>query len=121
MRKTLTVGLSALLCMAILAAPASAKKHSASGFDYIATIDCDRGKPMVVGSGVDTASPFVDLKTGRRFLPVEWHLTIGSASYDEVITPSPAGRRIVCSYDDGWAKGTVTVVKAGTVNGRDRD
>jgi len=68
---------------------------------------------MVVGSGADTAAPLVDLKTGRQFLPVEWHLSIGTFAYDEVIAPSPAGRRMACSYDDGEAQGTVVVVKAG--------
>ena len=112
MRKLLTSGLSALLCLAVIAAPASAKKHSASTYDYIATIDCGHGKPMVVGSGMDTAAPLVDLKTGRQFLPVEWHLAVGTFSYDEVISPAPAGRRIACDYDDGEAKGTVVVVRA---------
>src|SRR5215213_9814875 len=112
MRKLLTPGLSALLCMAVIAAPASAKKHSAAEFDYVATIDCGHGKPMVVGSGMDTAAPLVDLKTGRRFLPVEWHVAVGDSTYDEVITPAPAGRRTTCGYDDGEATGTVVVVKA---------
>ena len=121
MRKLLTAGLSALLCMAILAAPASAKKHSASDFDYIATIDCGHGQPMVVGSGMDTAAPLIDLKTGRRFLPVEWHLTFDGSSYDEVVTTSAEGRRMACAYDDGYATGTLIVVKAGNANGRGRD
>ena|SRR5215213_6231556 len=112
MRNLITAGISALLCMALVAAPASAKKHSPAEFDYIATIDCGHGKPMVVGSGMDTAAPLVDLKTGRRFLPVEWHLAVGTSAYDEVITPAPAGRRMTCGYDDGEAKGTVVVVKA---------
>jgi hypothetical protein len=112
MRNLITAGISALLCMALVAAPASAKKHSAAEFDYIATIDCGHGKPMVVGSGMDTAEPLVDLKTGRRFLPAEWHLAIGTFAYDEVISPAPAGRRMACSYDDGEATGTVVVVKA---------
>jgi len=112
MRKLLTAGLSGILCMAVIAAPASAKKHSASEYEYVATIDCGHGKPMVVGSGADTAAPLVDLKTGRQFLPAEWHLAVGAMSYDEVISPAPAGRRMTCSYDDGGAKGTVIVVRA---------
>jgi len=112
MHRLLTTGLAALLCTAVAAAPASAKKHSAAAYEYVATIDCGHGKPMVVGSGADTAAPLVDLKTGRRFLPVEWHLAIGTSSYDEVIAPAPGGRRLTCAYDDGEATGTVVVVKA---------
>ena len=112
MRKLLVAGMATLLSLAIMAAPASAKKYSADDFDYVATIDCGPGPAMVVGAGVETSSPFVDLKTGRTFLPVEWHVTFEGGSFDEVIENSYKGRRMVCSYDDGFATGEVTVVKA---------
>jgi hypothetical protein len=110
MRKPLVAGMAALLFLMIAAAPASAKKHPPDAFDSVATIDCGHG-PMRVGSGLDTASPFVDLKTGKRYLPVEWHVAFGDTSFDEVIPNRYKGRRLVCSYDDGFATGTVTVVK----------
>lgn len=121
MSKLLTAGMATLCCLAVLAAPASAKKHAASEYDYIATIACGHGKSMTVGSGVDTTSPLVDLKTGRKLLPAEWHIAYDGGTYDEVVSPAPVGRRITCRYDDGFATGIVIVVRAGTVNGRDDD
>jgi hypothetical protein len=110
MRKLLAAGMAALLCLALAAAPASAKKHAAGEFSYVATIDCGHG-PMVVGSGDDTSNPFVVLKTGKRFQPVEWHVTYPGGAVDEIIPDAPRGHRMVCGYDDGFATGTVTVVK----------
>jgi hypothetical protein len=115
MRKLFAAGMAALLCLALAAAPASAKKrgdkHTADEFSYIATIDCGRG-PMVVGSGDNTSDPFVVLRTGKRFLPVEWHVRWEGGGFDEVIPDAPRGRRMWCTYDDGFAKGWVVVVKA---------
>jgi hypothetical protein len=110
MRKLFVAGMATLLSLTIAAAPASAKKLSADDFESVATIDCGH-KPMRVGSGLDTASPFVDLKTGKQYLPVEWHVRVGDATFDEVIPNDYKGHRSVCSYDDGVATGTVTVVK----------
>jgi hypothetical protein len=109
MRKLLVAGMAALLSLAIVAAPASAKRHSAEEFDYVATIDCGFG-PWVVGSGVDTASPFVELNTGVELHPVEWSLQIGDATYEERIPNRYRGIRLTCSYDDGFATGKVRVV-----------
>lgn len=125
MRKLFAAGMAALLCLALAAAPASAKKradkHSADEFSYVATINCGRG-PMVVGSGDNTADPFVVLRTGKRFYPVEWHVRWEGGGFDEVIADAPRGRRMWCTYDDGFAKGWVLVVKAKKEHGRgDRD
>jgi hypothetical protein len=112
MRKLFTVGMAAVLCLAIAASPAAAKKHSAADFPFIATLDCGHGGPMVVGAGVDTADPFVDLKTGKNYLPLEWHVRIGDMAFDEIIERSVKGHPMTCSYDDGEAVGEVVVVKA---------
>jgi hypothetical protein len=120
-RKLPAVGMAALLCLLLAAAPASAKKrpdkHSADEFSYVATINCGRG-PMVVGSGDNTSDPFVVLRTGKRFLPVEWHVRWDGGGFDEVIPNTYRGRRMWCTYDDGFAKGWVLVVKARPEHGR---
>jgi hypothetical protein len=110
MRKLFVAATAALLSLAIVAAPASAKpKYTAADFDYVATIDCGWG-PFTVGSGVDTASPFVELYTGIELLPVEWKLQIGEDTYHELIPNRYRGVRLTCSYDDGVATGKVKVV-----------
>ncbi len=121
MPKFLTAGMAALCCLAVLASPAAAKKHSAAEFAFPATIDCGHG-PMVVGSGENTSDPFVELKTGRIFQPVEWHVATPGGPFDEVEPDQPKGRRQTCSYDDGVARGTVVVVQMphGKANGRRR-
>ena len=111
MRKLLVAGTATLLTLAIAAMPASAKKHSPDEFDSVAALDCGHGPAMRVGSGLDTASPFVDLKTGKQYLPVEWRVRIGDMAFEEVIPNEYKGHRVVCRYDDGTATGTVTVVK----------
>ena len=126
MRNLFAAGMAALLCLALAAAPAAAKKrgdkHSADEFSYVATIDCGRG-PMVVGSGDNTSDPFVVLRTGKRFLPAEWHVRWDGGGFDEVIPNTYRGRRLWCTYDDGFATGWVKVVvdHAGHGRGRDRD
>ena len=119
MPKLVPAVMAALLCLALAAAPASAKKHSPDEFDFIATLDCGHG-PMTIGSGVDTASPFVDLETGRIFQPVEWHVTTPGGPFDEIEPNQPKGKRQTCRYDDGVAVGNVIVVKMphGVANGR---
>jgi hypothetical protein len=124
MRNLFAAGMAALLCLALAAAPAAAKKrgdkHSADEFSYVATIDCGRG-PMVVGSGDNTSDPFVVLRTGKRFLPAEWHVRWDGGGFDEVVSPAPRGRRMWCTYDDGFATGWVAVVKDRGGHGHGRD
>ena len=117
MRKMLATGLAAVACLAIGAAPAAAKKkerppkHTADEFSYVATLDCGPG-PMVVGSGDNTSDPFVDLHSGKVYLPLEWHVTWDGGGFDEILpSPRKGGRAMTCSYDDGFATGTVVVVK----------
>jgi hypothetical protein len=75
---------------------------------------------MVVGSGENTSDPFVELKTGRIFQPVEWHVVTPGGPFDEVEPDQPRGHRQTCTYDDGVARGTVVVVQMprGKANGR---
>ena len=86
----------------------------------MATINCGRG-PMEVGSGDNTADPFVELKYGKKYFPIVWHVKWDGGKFHEVLpNPVKGGRPMVCSYDDGFAKGFVIVVKE-RGNGRDRD
>jgi len=112
MLKQFTAGMATLCCMALVAAaPASARaKVDASQFSYVATIDCGKGS-MVIGSGDDVWSPFVEIPGGKRLQPVEWHVAAGDTRFDLVSSDPPKGKRTVCSYDDGVATGTVTLVK----------
>jgi hypothetical protein len=112
MLKQFTAGMATTCCLALVAAaPASARaKPDASQFSYLATIDCGKGS-IEIGSGDDVWSPFVELRSGKRYEPVEWHVAAGDMRFDLVSSDVPKGKRTVCSYDDGMATGTVTLVK----------
>src|SRR5688500_6345388 len=107
--KLATIGTAALVVL-ILAAPASAKQPPKGSFDYYAQIDCGSGL-MEVGSGTDLWSTLVDVETGRKYKPIAWN--VSGEGFSVVETKSePKKHSAVCSYDDGVAKGTVTVKKA---------
>jgi hypothetical protein len=108
MRKLLVAGMAAIACLAVLAGPAAAKKATPPPFTYTATIDCGHG-PMVVGSYDDLWAPLEDLATGRRYEPVQWDVAVGEHAIHEVKPGKAPKRTVVCSYDDGVAKGTVTI------------
>jgi hypothetical protein len=125
MRKLLVFGVAVLASLAIGAAPAAARKHdqppkhTADEFSYVATLNCGQG-PMVVGSGDNTADPFVELQTGQRYFPLMWHVKWDGGGFHEVLpNPQRGGRRMLCSYDDGFATGVVIVVKERGPRGRD--
>jgi hypothetical protein len=109
MRKLITAATAAILTVGIAAAPASAKKVDAAGFSYIATIDCGSGN-ITVGSSDDMYAPLVDLKTGKSYLPIAWHVRFGD---QEIVDSNGVVSKKArdCSYDDGFATGTVTVIK----------
>jgi hypothetical protein len=111
MRKMLTAIIAAILCFGLVAGTASAraKKTPKPEYTYTATIDCGRG-PVTVGSYDDMWADLEDLNSKRRYKPLEWHVKFGDKSIDEV-KPGERRRqpRVVCSYDDGMAKGTVVV------------
>lgn len=115
-RKLVAAGTVAL-SLGLLVSPASAKAPKAP-FTYYATIDCGSG-PVQVGSWDDLWAPLVDVKTGRKYKPVAWHVTVGDLVIHEYKNGEPKKRAVDCSYDDGVAKGTVTVKK--NHGGRDDD
>jgi hypothetical protein len=110
-----TVGLGAMLCLAALAVPAvaGAKPHAAAApvYTYTATIDCGSG-PVTVLSTDDLYAPLFDPKTRRSFEPVGWDVVYDGQEIQDVRPgKKPPARHLVdCSYDDGGAVGTVTIV-----------
>ena len=120
MPKLLVTLLVTMLALTLGAAPALAHGHAhyrhakqASDYPYVATIDCGRG-PVTVYSDEDLYAPLVDLEHHRFYLPIAWDVSVNGTTVlqDE----KPGVPRIVkrfardCSYTDGVAEGTVTVV-----------
>jgi hypothetical protein len=110
-------GLAATLSLALVAAPASAKPKPK--YTYKATIDCGSG-PVVVVSTDQLFAPLLNRTTGKQYFPVKWNVKVG----DRVIKKTKPGFRhgatVKCSYDDGQAVGTVTVLRAKAVSHRSR-
>jgi hypothetical protein len=104
-----TLATIAVLAMAMLAGPASAKSPHGD-FTYFAQIDCGQGT-VEVGSGDDLWSPLVDLDSGKKYKPIAWHVSGDGFAVDEVKSEAKK-HAVVCSYSDGEATGTVTVKKA---------
>jgi hypothetical protein len=110
-----TAGLGTMLCLAALTAPAvaGAKPHAAAApvYTYTATIDCGSG-PVTVLSTDDLYAPLFDPKAHRSFQPVAWDVVYdGQEIQDTRPGKMPPARQLVdCSYDDGGAAGTVTIV-----------
>ncbi len=109
LRPLLTVMTTATFALAVLAGPAAAEKPRVP-YTYYATIDCGAG-PVEVGSWDDIWAPLVDLESGRKYKPVEWHVTVGELAIDEV-KKRERKHAVDCSYSDGVATGTVTVKRA---------
>ena len=110
LRKIATFGTAAVVALTLSSAPASAKQPPKGPFDYYAQLDCGAGV-MQVGAGSDLWSTFVDLDTGRKYRPIAWNVSGENFVVDEVLK-EPKKHSVVCAYDDGVAKGTVTVKKA---------
>ncbi len=124
MSKFLATCLVATLALALGAAPALAHgnghgkdrraKHAKPDYVYTATIDCGRG-PVTVVSEEDLFAPLVDQKRHRVYLPIAWDVKVGDMSIqEEKPGVSPKLKRFAtdCSYTDGMATGTVTVLGA---------
>ena len=109
LRTLLAVAATTILALTLTAGPAAAKKPNGP-YTYYATIDCGAG-PVEVGSWDDMWAPLVDLASGRKYQPVEWHVTVGGLAIDEV-KRRERKHAVDCSYSDGIATGTVTVKKA---------
>jgi hypothetical protein len=112
MRKLLTAGMAALICLAMVTAPASARssKPPSANFSYTATIDCGQG-PITVGSFSSLWTDLVDVETSKRYKPVAWEIFLPGRT-DPIVAAKPASGKptVECSYDDGGATGTVTVL-----------
>ena len=106
-----TLSTAALVALSLLAAPASAKKpRAADEFARTAVIDCGDG-PVEVGTGDDLWAPLVNLETGEKSKPIAFKVSGDGFSVD-VADGKPNKHSVVCGYDDGEAKGTVTLKKA---------
>ena len=109
MRRIFTLATTVVVASALAAGPAAAKGPKDEA--YPADIDCGAGVMHVV-SGADLWSPFVDVATGKKYKPVAWHVSGEGFAVDELKKGEPKKHAVACSYDDGEAKGTVTVKKA---------
>ena len=107
-RTLLAAGMAAAVVLALAAAPALAHKSPRAPYTYFATIDCGAG-PVQIGSYDDLWAPLVDLKSGFEYKPVAWDVVAGVHVIQELKHGTPSRRAVVCSYDDGFATGTVTV------------
>jgi hypothetical protein len=111
-RAGLVAGAVSLAAATAAAVPAAADTgpQDPADFAYIATIDCGRGE-IQVGSGTRLFAPLVNMETGRRYHPIAWNVTAGEHTIRKT-KPRTAGKpRYRCRYDDGQAKGTVTILR----------
>lgn len=127
-----TAGVIAGLISISLAIPAmaaaksqDATQRSAPVYTYTARIDCGWGT-MTVLSTDDMYAPLFDPATGRSYQPVAWDVVYGGhAIQDTIAGELPRHTRLLkCSYDDGGAVGTVTIIRprhAGEGRGRGDD
>ena len=124
MPKLLAMFLVSMLALALGAAPALAHGHGhgrahyrhakqASDYAYVATIDCGRGD-VTVYSDEDLYAPLVDLDHHRTYLPIAWDVEVDGQTVlqDEKPHVPKLLKRLAkkCSYTDGVATGTVTVL-----------
>ena len=122
MPKLLATFLVTMLALALGAAPALAHGHGrahhhhakqASDYAYVATIDCGRGE-VTVYSDEDLYAPLVDLDHHRTYLPIAWDVEVDGQTVLQDEKPNvPKGLKKLakkCSYTDGVATGTVTVL-----------
>ena len=104
-----------MLALALGAAPglAHGKDRHMPAYVYAATIDCGRG-PVTVVSEEDLWAPLVDLERHRQYLPIAWDVEVdGQPVFQEEKPGVPPGLKHLakdCSYTDGVATGTVTVL-----------
>ena len=80
--RSLLTAATAALALAVMAGPAAAKTPNAP-YTYYATIDCGAG-PVEVGSWDNLWAPLVDVESGKKYKPVEWHVSVGEFVIDEV-------------------------------------
>lgn len=126
MPKLLATFLVTMLALALGAAPALAHGHGhghgrahyrhakqASDYAYVATINCGRGD-VTVYSDEDLYAPLVDLDHHRTYFPIAWDVEVDGQTVLQDEKPKvPKGLKKLarkCSYTDGVATGTVTVL-----------
>jgi hypothetical protein len=122
--KLIATFLVTMLAVALGAAPALAHGHGhghahyrhakqASDYEYVATIDCGRGD-VTVYSDEDLYAPLVDLDHNRTYLPIAWDVEVNGETVlqDEKPKVPKFLKKLAktCSYTDGVATGTVTVL-----------
>jgi hypothetical protein len=120
--KLLATFLVTMLALALGAAPtlAHGRGHAhyrqakqASDYAYVATINCGRGD-VTVYSDEDLYAPLVDLDNRRTYLPIAWDVEVNGETVLQDKKPGVprSVKRVAhdCSYTDGVATGTVTVV-----------
>jgi hypothetical protein len=120
--KFLATLLVTMLALALGAGPALAHERGhahyrhakqASDYAYVATINCGRGD-VTVYSDEDLYAPLVDLDHHRTYLPIAWDVEVNGETVLQDKKPgvSRAAKRFAqdCSYTDGVATGTVTVL-----------
>jgi len=124
--KLLATFLVTMLALALGAAPALAHGHGhghgrahyrhakqASDYAYVATINCGRGD-VTVYSDEDLYAPLVDLDHHRTYFPIAWDVEVDGQTVLQDEKPKvPKGLKKLarkCSYTDGVATGTVTVL-----------
>ena len=106
-----TLCTTALVALSLLAVPASAKKPPRADEEtFPARIDCGDG-PLQVTSTADLWAPLVDDETGEKLRPIAWKVSGDGFAVDET-NGKPNKHATTCAYDDGIAKGTVTLKKA---------
>ena len=120
MPKLLATLVVAMLALTLSAAPALAghgkDRHQGGDtheYAYTATIDCGRG-PVTVLSDEDLYAPLVDVEHRRTYLPIAWDVQVDGQTVvqDEKqgVTQREKRHAKDCSYTDGVATGTVTVL-----------
>ena len=110
MGKFRAAGMAALVAAALGAAPAAAKEPVPEE-TFPAVIDCGSG-PVDVVSTADLFAPLVDVETGKKYKPTAWSVTVFGEQIEVDNGKKRKHNAVDCSYDDGFAVGTVTVKKA---------
>jgi hypothetical protein len=118
--KLLATFLVTMLALALGVGPALAQGRThyhyvkqASDYAYVATINCGRGD-VTVYSDEDLYAPLVDLDHHRTYFPIAWDVQVHGRTVLQDEKPNVPKRlkklAKKCSYTDGVAIGTVTVL-----------
>ena len=106
LRKIATFGTAAVVALTLFAAPASATTPPKRQFARTAVLDCGSG-PFEVGGNDALWSTLTALRSGQRYKPVAWDVSGDGFAFSA--SKNQTKDAVVCDYDDGEAKGTVTV------------